>query len=98
MRQRSHLSRRFSWIPLAGLALLFIPASHARAQTYWFENYERAVALIDAGEMAEAATILEGVIKGHPLPVSCFKVPGDRCIDYIPYFHQIGRASCRERV
>lgn len=79
--------------------LCLTAAAPLTAQTYWFENYERAVALIDAGKTSEASTLLERVIKDHPVPESCLKVPGDRCIDYIPYFHrariQVSRGDTR---
>jgi len=98
----SHRSRHSflsSCVRFAGLAVLLAVSTSATAQTYWFENYERAVALIDDGLTNEASALLERVIRDHPLPVSCLKVPGDRCIDYIPYFQrariQVSRGDAR---
>jgi hypothetical protein len=96
---RSRLSFLSSLVRFAGLAVLLTVSTSATAQTYWFENYERAVALIDDGLTTEASALLERVIRDHPLPVSCLKVPGDRCIDYIPYFQrariQVSRGDAR---
>lgn len=58
------------------------------AQSYWFTTYEKVVAMIDSGRMAEATPLLEELIQGHPCPIACLKVPGDRCIDYLPYFQR----------
>ena len=84
----AHVVNRVMSYLAAGLILVGASGSTPFAQTYWFEDYERAVALIDAGQAAEAAPVLDRVIKEHPLPVACLKVPGDRCIDYIPYFQR----------
>ncbi len=82
--------RLLRWFGLVtfNLALGAAASSAALAQTYWFERYERAVALIDAGQVGEASTLLERVIKDHPIPIACLRVPGDRCIDYVPYFER----------
>ncbi|MBI1951018.1 MAG: hypothetical protein HYS34_06620 [Acidobacteria bacterium] len=58
------------------------------ARSYWFHTYERVVALIDSGRTGEAAPLLEQLIREHPYPIACLKVPGDRCIDYLPYFQR----------
>lgn len=85
MRQENHrLLRRLCLVTVA-LILGAAGSSVIHAQSYWFENYERAIALIDAGQVAQASTLLERVIADHPLPVACLRVPGDRCIDYVPY-------------
>lgn len=60
----------------------------ALAQSYWFHTYERVAAMINSGRMAEAAPLLEELIQEHPYPIACLKVPGDRCIDYLPYFQR----------
>jgi hypothetical protein len=72
---------------LVALASLCAPAT-ARAQSYWFERYERAVDLIDEGLVDQAAPLLEEVVKVHPVPVSGLRVPGDRTIDYQPWFQR----------
>lgn len=78
------------WLPVAVLALaaLCAPVTPLQAQQYWFETYERAVDLLDRGETARAASLLDAVIEAHPVPVSCLRVPGDRCLDYLPYYHR----------
>ena len=38
----------------------------AHAQTYWFENYQRAVELIDDEKAAEAAPLMDQLIQSHP--------------------------------
>ncbi len=60
----------------------------AHAQTYWFEDYERAVDMIDDGRMAEASALLERLVREHPLPQASVRVPGDRFINYLPYYQQ----------
>lgn len=70
------------------LALWIVTFTPALAQSYWFHAYERVVAMIDSGRMAEAAPLLEQLVQDHPYPIACLKVPGDRCIDYLPYFQR----------
>lgn len=71
------------FVTIAGLA-----ASPAAAQSYWFEDYQRLVIMIDKGQHQEASKILEAIVKDHPFPIACMRVPGDRCIDYIPYYQR----------
>ena len=88
MRQEIHrLLRRLCLVAVA-LTVGAAGSSVILAQSYWFENYERAITLIDAGQVAEASTLLERVIADHPLPVACLRVPGDRCLDYVPYIQR----------
>ena len=89
MRCVARSSGRSFLIP-AIILLTALAASHApaSAQAYWFETYDRAVALIDSGQAAEASKLLEGLIREHPLPMACARVPGDRCIDYLPYYQR----------
>ena len=70
------------------VAVLCLSVTPLPAQQYWFETYERAVDLVDNGESGRAAPMLESLIQDHPVPVSCLRVPGDRCLDYLPYFHR----------
>ena len=72
---------------LVALASLCAPAT-ARAQSYWFERYEQAVDLIDQGLVDQAAPLLDELLKAHPVPVSGLRVPGDRAIEYQPYFQR----------
>jgi hypothetical protein len=76
--------------PLAAALLLFggLTAGPAAAQTYWFEDYQRAVMLIEQGRHAEASPLIDRMLRDHPLPVACMRIPGDRCIDYLPYFQR----------
>lgn len=71
---------------LSVLAVVVLANGSARAQSYWFETYERAVTMVDTGRLAEAMTLLDQVTKDHPLPVVGLRVPGDRFIDYLPCY------------
>ena len=84
---------RHSWLRFLAITLLagvawIAGGSRALAQNYWFENYEKAVELIDAGNMSRASTLLESIVTSHPNPVGCLRVPGDRCVMYCPYFQR----------
>lgn len=58
------------------------------AQSYWFEDYVRVLRMIDRGQAEEASELLNVVLRDHPSPVSCLRIPGDRCIDYLPYYQR----------
>jgi hypothetical protein len=73
-------------VVLAIVALAFLGTAHA--QTYWFENYQRAVSLIDANRGAEALPLLEQVIQDHPLPQAGMRIPGYQFLDYLPYYQR----------
>lgn len=75
-------------LPILALALALPASRSAYAQTYWFETYERAVRMIDRGEMAEASSLLDGLMREHPYPMSGMRVPGDRSIDYLPHLQR----------
>jgi hypothetical protein len=74
------------------VALLVIGgATAASAQTYWFETYQTAVDKIEdpqQHEIEDALSLLETLVAEHPLPQSKVRIPGDRYIDYLPYFQQ----------
>lgn len=65
-----------------------LSALPATAQTYWFEDYQRLVIMIDKGQHQEASKLLEKIVNEHPFPIACMRIPGDRCIDYIPYYQR----------
>lgn len=73
---------------LVTLVALTLSASSVRAQSYWFERYEHAVTMIDAGRFAEASGLLRDLIQRHPVPIVGMRVPGDRFIDYLPYYER----------
>jgi hypothetical protein len=77
---------------LSAIALTFalfpLAATPATAGNYWFEDYERATWLIDEGRAVQAAALLEQVIAKHPSPIGSFRVPGNRFIDYLPYYQR----------
>jgi hypothetical protein len=75
-------------VSIVALGLMAFTPAPALAQSYWFHAYERVAAMIESGRMAEAAPLLEELIQEHPYPIACLKVPGDRCIDYLPYFQR----------
>jgi hypothetical protein len=76
------------------LVAILISSGAALAKTYWFENYQRAVNLIDAGRSAEALPILEKLLVDQPVPTNAVRVPGNRFVDYLPYY-QIARAQAQ---
>jgi predicted negative regulator of RcsB-dependent stress response len=81
---------------LAVLALVGLASWNlAAAQTYWFESYQRAVELIDAGRTQEAARLLEPLIQDHPFPVAGVRIPGSQLLDYFPYY-QLARVQVME--
>jgi len=77
-------------------ALLAAPISSvlAETKTYWFEDYRRAVHLIDAGRSNEALPVLQKLAAQQPLPANAVRVPGNRFLDYLPHF-QIARAQAQ---
>jgi hypothetical protein len=75
-------------VSIVALGLMAFTPAPTLTQNYWFHTYERVVTMIDSGRMAEAAPLLEELIQDHPYPIACLKVPGDRCIDYLPYFQR----------
>ena len=88
MAQATTMSgRRLLLIAVAALGLMLVP-SIAGTDSYWFESYERAARLIDAGNFDESARILDMLIQEHPAPVASLRVPGDRYIDYLPYYQR----------
>jgi len=91
--------RGFAILCVALLCVLFIGATaHAKAsketKVYWFETYMRAVDLIDTGQAADAASLLQRLIETHPVPKNAAKVPGNQYIDYLPYY-QLARANAK---
>lgn len=77
-------------LSLAALVLI-VSASMASAQTYWFESYENAVDMIEGQEreeIEEALVLLTALVTERPVPQSDVRVPGDRYIDYLPYFQK----------
>jgi hypothetical protein len=87
MRQSIFIAHRF--VRLGAVLLVALGgATLATAQDYWFESYERAVELIEDNRLDEAEALLEQVIVDHPLPRAFVRVPGNRFIDYLPYFQR----------
>ena len=70
------------------LGATVVAAPAARAQTYWFESYEKVVDFVDAGRYTEASAILDGVLKQQPTPIAAVRLPGARFMDYVPYFYR----------
>ena len=70
------------------VAIVSLTTLPATAQRYWFEDYQRLVIMIDKGQHQEASKILDKIVSERPFPISCMRVPGDRCIDYIPYYQR----------
>lgn len=70
------------------LALPLLAPRTAYAERYWFESYEHAVQLVDDGRIDEASALLGALIDEHPVPISGVRVPGDRYVNYHPYFQR----------
>ncbi len=85
MRRTPHVTTLFGAAGLLALALL-CAAPDAQAQTYWYEEYERSVELIDAGDLAAAEERLQALLQEHPMPKANTRLPNDRYLDYLPYF------------
>ena len=96
MSQRNHPRRncvRFLVIVLVlGSAWLF---DSVEARPYWFETYERAVDLIAAGKVEEAAPLLDQLIEDHPFPRHEVRVRGSHFMNYFPYFQRARIESAR---
>jgi len=69
----------------AVMCSLALFSSAGFAQSYWFESYERAVAMIERGDTVGGEAILRPLVKDHPVPMAALRVQGDRFIDYRPY-------------
>lgn len=79
-----HRGRLTLILALALAAPLLAPRT-AYGQTYWFEEYEKVVQLVDMQKMDEASAILSRLIEQHPEPVSGIRIYGDSYLDYFPY-------------
>jgi len=78
--------RRISALLVTLLPVSFLTIGPARAGEYWFETYERAASMVDHARYGEAAAALEDLIEAHPVPIVTLRVPGDRFLDYLPYY------------
>ena len=83
--------RKATIVLVFALLAILISSGLAVAKTYWFENYQRAVHMIDAGRSTEALPILDKLLVDQPIPTNAVRVPGNRFIDYLPYY-QMARA------
>ncbi len=86
MGNRGTVIRRRPWLLLVAAVALLVVGGTTSAQSYWFEDYERAVVFVDKAEYAEASNLLDELIQDHPIPVLGLRVPGDRSIDYLPHY------------
>ena len=85
MRLSTHFTR---FCIAMAIVILFASGSLVQAKPYWFESYQRAVQLVDAGRAEDATAALSLLIEERPTPVAAFRVPGSRFIDYLPYYQQ----------
>jgi len=78
------------WLVAVALALILSAAlaSPALAKGYWFESYQRAVELIDGEQLQEASVLLEEVIREMPTPEASARIPGNRFVNYLPYYQR----------
>jgi len=88
MRSSHRLNPHPGLLLVMTAAAFLLSSGTAHAQSYWFESYQHAVRLIDRGQVDEAATLLDQVIKDHPVPAASMRIPGDRLMDYLPYFQR----------
>ena len=75
------------------LVVLFIvmfvgSLSLVNAKPYWFEEYQQAVEMLEDGKADQASSILEQLVEEYPQPITALRIPGNRFIDYLPYFQQ----------
>ena len=84
----SRILRRLSPFVASTVAIVALGAGSAAAQSYWFEDYQRVVVMIDKGQHQEASQLLNKLVSERPFPSSCVRIPGDRCIDYLPYYQR----------
>ncbi len=83
----ARLIRNLSLVAL----LVIVTATAVSAQAYWFETYQTAVDKIEdpqGDEIEDALSLLEALVAEHPLPQAKVRIPGDRYLDYLPYFQQ----------
>lgn len=78
--------KMFAVATMVSLAVFF--SRTAVCQTYWYETYQRAVELIDEGSTAAAKPLIDRLIEEHPVPISGYMLPGERFIDYLPYYQR----------
>ena len=78
------------WLVVVAIALILSAAlaSPALAKGYWFESYQRAVELIDGERLDEASVLLEDVIRIMPTPEASARIPGNRFVNYLPYYQR----------
>ena len=78
------------WLVAVALVLILSVAlaSPALAKGYWFESYQRAVELIDGERLDEASVLLEDVISEMPTPEASARIPGNRFVNYLPYYQR----------
>jgi len=78
------------WLVVVALALILsvVLSSPALAKGYWFESYQRAVELIDGERLDEASVLLEEVIREMPTPEASARIPGNRFVNYLPYYQR----------
>ena len=55
-------------------------------QSYWYENYQRAVEQIDDGQLDQAAASLQTLLSEMPHPKARTRIPGERYMSYLPYY------------
>lgn len=70
------------------LVVLAATLSPAFCQSYWYEDYQRIVRLIDRGQFQQAAPALEQLLRVKPMPAAVVSIPGDQAISYCPYFQR----------
>lgn len=88
MSDTTRRTGRLFIILAVSLALPLLAPRTAYAERYWFETYEHAVQLVNDGRIDEASMLLGELIDEHPVPASGVRVPGDRYINYHPYFQR----------
>lgn len=88
MTDATRRTGRLLMVLAVALVLPLVAPRSAYAERYWFETYEHAVQLVNDGRIDEASTILDALIDEHPVPIAGVRVPGDRYINYHPYYQR----------
>ena len=85
------MSKRLYRSLLLAALVVVVATTTASAQTYWFEHYETAVSRIDSEQGMEASaalSMLDDLVREYPVPESKVRIPGDRYVDYLPYYQR----------
>ena len=76
-----------SMIAMILLAVVAFSGS-AFAGSAWYEDYQRVQNWIEDGKIDDASSLLDTLIAKYPEPEADVRIPGDRFINYLPFYHR----------